>query len=280
MATQIITDTSCDLPEEKLQMNNIEMIPLKVTFDNGETFLDRFELPPAVFVKKLAQSRVLSKTAAPDPQTFIEYFERGLRNVGSVVFVSLSSGLSSTYQTAQLACKMLGNEKVKVFDTLTASLGTGIMAIKANQFAKRGMALEQIMARLHQVRDTREVIFVLDTLENVVKGGRLSRMEGLAGNLLNIKPVLRGNQVGVPVIAEKLRGRKKAVRRMVDMLGEMVGESVRERIVGISHLNCEEDAHQLAREVQQRYQPQEIIIAPMSATIGTYAGEGGLMINL
>ncbi len=281
MALRIITDTSCDLPDRELEKHSIEMIPLKVTFDNGETFLDRFELAPANFVKKMKLSKILPKTSTPDPHTFIEYFEKGLKDAGEVLFVSLSSGLSSTYQTAQLACNMLGSEKVKIFDTLTASLGTGIMAIKAANMAAQGLSLDAIIERLMRIRSNREVIFTLDTLENVVKGGRLSRIEGLAGTLLHIKPILRGNERGVPEVIEKVKGRKNAIHRLVSLLGGLTGNSLKDRLIGISHVNCEEDAIYLSNQIKKDYNlTNEILISEMSATIGTYAGEGGLMINV
>ncbi|HBQ26103.1 MAG TPA: DegV family protein [Syntrophomonas sp.] len=281
MALRIITDTSCDLPDRELEKHSIEMIPLKVTFDNGETFLDRFELAPANFVKKMKLSKILPKTSTPDPHTFIEYFEKGLKDAGEVLFVSLSSGLSSTYQTAQLACNMLGSEKVKIFDTLTASLGTGIMAIKAANMAAQGLSLDAIIERLMRIRSNREVIFTLDTLENVVKGGRLSRIEGLAGTLLHIKPILRGNERGVPEVIEKVKGRKNAIHRLVSLLGVLTGNSLKDRLIGISHVNCEEDAIYLSNQIKKDYNlTNEILISEMSATIGTYAGEGGLMINV
>jgi DegV family protein with EDD domain len=112
----------------------------------------------------------------------------------------------------------------------------------------------------------------LNTVENVVKGGRLSRIEGLAGTVLNIKPVLKN---------DKVRGRKKAIQRLITMAEADVGQAISERWIGISHVDCEEDARRLAAKLEERYHPvNPIIIAPMSATIGTYAGVGGLMINM
>ncbi len=279
MAIKIITDTSCDLPDEELEKNGIEMIPLKVTFENGETFLDRYEINPSYFVKRMADSKKLPKTAAPDPATFLDYFERGLKECGEVLFISLSSGLSSTYHTAQLACSMLANQKIKVVDSLTASLGTGIMAINAAQMAAAGMSMELIISELIKVRSNREVIFVLDTLDNVVKGCRLSRVEGAAGTLLNIKPILRGDENGVPYVIEKVRGNKKAVQRLLDMMGELGGDTLSKRIVGISHVECIKEARALAEKVNERYNPVKVLVANMGATIGTYAGAGAIMIN-
>ncbi len=281
MSIRIITDTSCDLPTEILNQYQIDMIPLRVTFENGETYLDRLELSPEIFVQKMAASRFLPKTAAPDPSTFIEHFEKGLREAGEVLFVSLSSGLSSTYEIAQLAKTLLGNTKVRVFDTLSASLGTGIMAVRAAQMAAKGFSMDEIIKGLNSTLKTKKTIFTLNTLENVVKGGRLKKIEGLAGDLLHIKPIFLGNnENGKPELFEKVRGRSKAIKRMVEMLGELAESGWGNRIVGITHVHCIADAQHLAQLIAERYNPDTIWINDMSATIGTYAGEGGLMVNI
>jgi DegV family protein with EDD domain len=280
MAIRIVTDTSCDLPDEILIKHQIDMIPLKVTFADGETYLDRLELSPELFVQKMAASRHLPKTAAPDPTTFVEHFEQGLREAGDVLFISLSSGLSGTFQIAQLAQKMLGNAKVRVFDSLSASLGTGIMAVRAAQMAAAGLGIEDIIKELSSTLRTKQNIFTLNTLENVVKGGRLKRIEGLAGDLLHIKPVFLGNNdTGKPELYAKVRGRHKAVKFMVGMLGELV-DGLENSVVGITHVHCLADAQHLGQLIAERYNPEAIWISDMSATIGTYAGEGGLMVNV
>lgn len=254
---------------------------MRVTFENGETYLDRLELSPEIFVQKMAASRLLPKTAAPDPSTFIEHFEKGLREAGEVLFVSLSSGLSSTYEIAQLAKNLLGNTKVRVFDTLSASLGTGIMAVRAAQMAAKGFSMDEIIKGLTSTLKTKKTIFTLNTLENVVKGGRLKKIEGLAGDLLHIKPIFLGNnENGKPELFEKVRGRSKAIKRMVEMLGELAESGWGNRIVGITHVHCIADAQHLAQLIAERYNPDTIWINDMSATIGTYAGEGGLMVNI
>ncbi len=281
MGVKIITDTSCDLPQEEVDKYNIDIIPLKITFEDGRTYLDRVEITPSSFVDKMTRSRVLPKTSAPDPDTFVSGFEKGLRQCGEVLFISLSSGLSSTYQIALLAAKMLGSNNICIFDSLTASLGTGIAAIKAARMAAMGLNVHTIVDKLTSIRQTREVLFTLDTLDNVVKGGRLSRFQGMAGTMLNIKPILRGNSEGIPEIVEKVRGRNRAIHRLSDMLGEIQGLDVAEKIIGVSHVNCPEDAARLIRELEDRYRPKEkIMVSEMGATIGTYAGVGGLMINL
>lgn len=278
MALRVITDTSCDLPAEILSQYGIDMIPLRVTFADGSTYLDRLELPAEAFARKMANYSTLPKTAAPDPATFIEHFKKGIEEAGQVLFVSLSSALSSTYQTAQMACNMLGDKRVRVFDTLTASLGTGIMAIRAVEMDRKGMNLETLIARLQEIRERSEVIFTLDTLDNIVKGGRLSRIEGKAASILNIKPIFRGFN-GKPELIQKVRGRKKAVRHILNLVEDLPSDGLNQRIVGITHVNCEDEALELYREIEERFQPEDILLSEMSATIGTYAGQGGLMVN-
>lgn len=281
VGVKIITDTSCDLPQEEVDKYNIDIIPLKITFEDGTTYLDRVEITSSLFVNKMTRSKVLPKTSAPDPDTFVSSFEQGLRQCGEVLFISLSSGLSSTYQIAVLAAKMLGSNNISIFDSLTASLGTGIAAVKAARMAAMGLNVHTIVDKLTSIRQTREVLFTLDTLDNVVKGGRLSRFQGMAGTMLNIKPILRGNSEGIPEIVEKVRGRNRAIHRLADMLGEIQGLDVAEKMIGVSHVNCPEDAAKLVREIADRYQPKEkVMVSEMGATIGTYAGVGGLMINL
>lgn len=281
MAVRIITDTSCDLPREYLNRYNIEMIPLKITFDDGMTFLDRVEMKPSLFVEKMSRSKILPKTSAPDPETFVSCFNKGLEEAGQVLFVSLSSGLSSTYQTAVLASNLIGSKNIYIFDSLTASLGTGIAAIKAARMASRGSKADSIVEQLTELRKVREVLFTLDTLENLVKGGRLNKLQGMAATILSVKPILRGNLQGMPEIVAKVRGRKHAVQRLVTMLGELARKSINHQIIGVSHVSCPQDALKLAQLIKDMYRPQEeIIIAEMGATIGTYAGIGGLMINV
>ncbi|HWP98821.1 MAG TPA: DegV family protein [Syntrophomonadaceae bacterium] len=281
MSIKIITDSSCDLPDELLKKLNIEIVPLKVSFENGETYLERFELNPVLFASKMRSFKTLPKTSTPDPATMITAFTKGLSEAENVLFICLSSMLSGTCQTAYTACYSIGSDRIRVFDSKSVSLGTGILAIKAVQMAEQGFTLNEIFENLSIIRKSSEVIFTLDTLENVVKGGRLKRHEGLLGNLINIKPIMRINEEGLVEIVERTRGRKKATKRLLDMIGEYAGESVKNRLIGISHVNCLTEAEDLAAAIKNRYKPrEEIIISEMGSTIGTYAGEGGLAISL
>jgi len=255
------------------------LVPFKVSFDNGETFLERFEITSEEFASKMLHSRALPKTAAPDPGTLIDAFEKGLSSADQVIFFCISSALSSACQNAHLAADMMKTDRIAVYDGLSISVGTGILIIKAAEMIDQDLAIEEICVRLDAIRKNTEMFMVVDSLENLVKGGRLSRYGGMAGSLLNIKPIIRMSDNGVPEIFEKIRGKKKALNKMIDLIGERAGENVSQKIIGVSHLDCNEEAQELARLIKERYQPEhEIIISGIGSTLGTHGGPGSIFI--
>jgi len=273
---KVITDSGCDLPFEVLRDNRIEMVPLKVTFEDGSSYLDRVEISPQEFREKMYRSRELPKTAAPDPKTFLDVFRRALTEAGEAVCVCLSSGLSSTYQSAVLARDMLETEKIKIVDSLSASLGVGVLAVRASELARQGLSLDVVFRRLTDYRDNMKTIFTLDTLENVTKGGRLTKFQGLVGQILDIKPIFHGVEGKIEVL-EKLRGRRRALRRLTDLLGEMTRHDLGDRIIGLSHMDCLSEANFVKEEIERLYGPVRIIVAEMGSTLSTYAGKGGII---
>lgn len=278
MAIKVVTDSSCDLPDDLIRENDIEVVPLTITFPGDpRVYRDRVDISAREFWKRMFALKDLPKTSTPDPQAFVECFEKWLARGEEIIYVGLSSGLSSTVQTALLAREMVGSARIKIVDTLTASLGTGIQALKAVEYVKEGLSLEEVEKKVIEYRDSMETIFTLDTLENVVKGGRLSRAAGLIGTVIDLKPVFRGVEGKVEVF-EKLRGRKKALNRLVELAGQL-GKTARQRVVGLSHVDCLSEVERLAERIRELYQPEKIIISDMSATIGTYAGKGGILLH-
>lgn len=272
---RVITDSGCDLPMELLVENQIEMVPLKVTFEDGDSYLDRVEMSPQEFREKMYRSKELPKTAAPDPNTFLDVFSRALSEAGEAICICISSGLSSTYQSAALARDMLETEKIKIIDSLSASLGEGVLAIRAVEMARQGLPLDTVFSRLEGYRDNMKTIFTLDTLENVIKGGRLTKFQGLVGNILDIKPIFQGVEGKIEVL-QKLRGRRRALRRLTVLLGEM-SQEVEGCIIGLSHMDCLVEVNELKKEIERLYGPVRIIVAEMGSTLGTYAGKGGII---
>jgi len=278
MSIKIIADTSCDLPQHYVERLDIGLVPFRVSFD-GETYLERFEITPEEFARKMLNSKALPKTASPDPGTLIDAFEKGLAAADQVIFFCISSALSSAYQNAHLAVGMMKTDRITIYDGLSISLGTGMLIIKTGEMIGQGLPMEEICWRLDALRKNTEMFMLVDSLENLVKGGRLGKYEGMAGSFLNIKPIIRMSDRGVPEIFEKVRGKKKALNKLIDLMGERAGENISQRMIGISHLDCVEEAQEMAGLIQDRYHPEhEIIISGIGSTLGTHGGPGSIFI--
>lgn len=270
----IVTDSAADLPADILKEHNIHVVPLTVKID-GVEYRERIDLSPLEFQQKMLSSRELPVTSQPSPYNFFNVFQE-LSKKGQVLCLTLSSKLSGTFQSACVAKNMLG-EKVKVYDTLAGSLGQGIQVIKAAKWAAEGLSIDEIIKRLDAVRREMNILILLDTLENIVKGGRLSKFQGSLAKVLDIKVILHAVEGAVEVL-EKVRGKKRFLMRAVEVISER-GKDFSEKIFGITHLDNEEDANFLKGVIEERFNPKEVIVGPMGSTMGTYAGKGGIIIS-
>lgn len=277
MSIKLITDSSCDLPEELVKEHNIEVIPLSVTFENGDTFAERTELTPEEFWERLQSARELPKTSRPAPESFATAFREGLEHYKSVIYMGISSALSGTFESASLAKKLVKGD-IHLIDSLTGSLGLGILAVKASELARSETNVTNVVKRIIEYRDEMNTLFTMDSLENLIKGGRLAKLPGLLGTVLDIKPIGKASSRGTIDILEKVRGRKKSLQRMVQLVEEL-GSNLQEKIVGISHLSCLPDAIRLKESIEEKFQPRQVIVGKIGSTMGTYAGTGGIIIS-
>lgn len=274
---QIITDSAADLPPEIIERYNIHVVPLTVNID-GEEYIDGVNLSSQEFYQKMAVAKTLPKTSQPPAATFIKTFQ-DLASKGELLCLNISSKLSGTYQTACLAKEMSGVD-VAVFDTWAATLGQGLQVIKAAVLAEKGFSCTKIINKLTQYKNNMTILILLDTLENIVKGGRLSKFQGSLAKLLNIKVLLTGVE-GAVVMLERMHGRKKALQRVMEIISDKVQEAkeIPTKMFSISHCNNVKDAEYLKKQIMEKYQPCDVIINDMGSTIATYAGKGGMVIS-
>ncbi|GLB61983.1 DegV family protein [Cytobacillus sp. NCCP-133] len=272
---QIITDSSADLPKDLLEKYNIHVVPLSVQI-GGTEYLEGISLAPHEFYQKMFASNELPKTSQPSPADFAELFTELAKNdEDEMLCFTISSGLSGTYQSACLG-KELSNTNVTIFDTLGGSLGHGLQILKAVELEEKGWTFEDIIQELEKIRDKMNILILLDTIENVVKGGRLSRFQGSIAKVLNIKVILEGIEGKIEVL-EKIRGNKRFFKRAIDIIGERKAD-FSETVIGITHTGNFQDVEYLKTEIEKRYKPREIIVNYMGATMGTYAGKGGTIV--
>ncbi|TLS50182.1 DegV family protein [Paenibacillus antri] len=279
MTLHIITDGSSDLPESIRDAWGIRVVPLGVRF--GEAEFDS-TMASSEFYARMRESESLPQTSSPAPHAFMDAF-RDVPAGEPILVVALSSQVSSTYRHAVLAKEMFEEERpdagrIEVIDSKTASAGLGGIVYKAAKMAKDGVGARDIASAVKRLAAETRTHFVLDTLENVIKGGRLDRVRGAVASMLNIKLLMHASEQGAIEVLEKARGTSNAVKKLIDRIEDAKHE-VSGKLLAVAHSNCEERAKALVRDILARYDFGEVIVSDMGPVIGTYAGEGGLLIS-
>ena len=279
MATQIITDSSIDFPEELLTELNVTVIPLNLLFGDEE-YKAGVDLDTPTFYQKLKKSKELPKSSAPSPQDFLTKYEES-NPEDDILVIALSESLSTTYDNAVLARKMFHEEqpdrRIEVINSKTASSGLGIIVFHAAEMARDGASFESIVEQAHEYTEDTLTMFLLDTLDNVIKGGRLDRVRGTIASALNIKLLMKASDDGSLEVLDKVRGNKRAIRQFIQKIGEY-GHNLEDKVLAVAHSNCEDKAKALIEQIQERYKFKDVILSTMGPLIGTYAGEGGLLV--
>ena len=267
MGVRVVTDSSCDLPQARAAELGIEIVPLTIRF-GSEEFVDRVELSNDEFWRKVATSPVLPETAAPSAGAFEATFRRlAEEGADGVLCVNLSSRLSATMQSAQLAAKALdGICPVEVVDSLSVSMGLGLQAINAANLATGGADLDTVVAATEdQARRTR-LFGALDTLEHLRKGGRIGAAQALLGSVLSIKPVIDVRD-GVVAEAGRVRTRSKSLRYLAD---QIAGAGKPESVY-VFHANAP-DVEELLDLLAPSVPREQIELGLIGPVIGTHTG--------
>lgn len=209
----IVVDSTCDLTPQELKDLNVALVPLKVSFDE-DTFYDSVEITPEQFYERLAVTALLPKTSQPSPAQYIAAFEQ-LQEAGcsEIVSLSISSGISGTYQSSVLAARDV-EIPVHCIDSLTVTHGLSLLVMAACELRDRGLSAQEISDKIRTLIPETKLLFVIDSMDNLVKGGRAGRAAGVAAALLDIKPILTLDSAGVITPFKKFKGRKKAVAEL------------------------------------------------------------------
>ncbi|WHH60598.1 DegV family protein [Petroclostridium sp. X23] len=272
---KIVADSCCDLNEDIKKEVNIAIAPLTIQLE-GMTYRDDQYLDIDRFIKKMRNSKELPKTACPSPQEFIEQY----KGEESVFVVTLSSALSGTYKSAMLAKEMfledIGNKFIHIFDSLSASVGETLISLKIDEFIKKGHGEPEIVEKVNKYIQDMKTFFMLETLESLVKAGRIHPLVAKVSTVLNIKPIMTTAEGSIK-LHEKVIGAKKAFRRFVEVVGEQ-GVHLEDKVLGIAHCNCLDKALAFKEEVLKRYKFKDIIIVKTAGISTVYANEGGLIV--
>ena len=276
MAIRIIADSVSDIPHDYREKYQIEILPLMVNFEE-ESFRDGVDLQPEEFFLKLKQANKLPTTSQVNPGTFIEAFERVIASGDEAVVILMSSEMSGTYNAAVSAVDYLGTDKISVIDSRAISFGYGLLVIEAARMALAGANRFEIVAAINEQVPKMVNLFIVDTLEYLQKGGRLSASEAFIGNLLSIKPIITIED-GKLKSLDKVRGRKKAVKWILDYL-EREQIDLSDKTIGFFHADDSKHMEEFMQEILQKHSPKEIICSTVGTVVGTHSGPGCVAIS-
>lgn len=273
---KIIVDSCCDLNKDLIEEFKIDVVPLTIEFGNYK-YRDDENLDMDEFLSNMRETKERIRTSCPSPNDFIEKF----KGPDSTFVVTLSSALSGTNRSAGIAKKMYFEEFsgkfIHVFDSFSASIGETLVAMKIGEFIKNGYDELGIVEKVNEYIKGMKTFFMLESLDNLVKAGRVSPIIAKVTSALSVKSIMAGTAEGTIKLHEKVIGAKRAFNRFVDVIEEQELK-LEDRILGISHCNCLEKALQFKEEAQRRYNFKDIIIMETMGISSVYANEGGLVI--
>ncbi|WP_026693247.1 DegV family protein [Peribacillus kribbensis] len=278
MAVQIIADSASDLPLSYFEENDVVFIPLKVHLD-GIDYEDLKGITPDEVYKAMIEGRV-PKTSQPSLEYFLDTFRKTAAENKQAVYLAFSSALSGTYQSAVLALEQVKEDypeaDIDIIDTKCASLGYGLAVKFAVHLAAGGADKDRILKDSSFYCRHMEHLFTVDNLEYLARGGRISKASAFFGGLLNIKPLLNMED-GQLVPLEKLRGKKKLLKRILELMGER-GESLSQQTVAISHADALETAEEWKQAIMDEFHVKDVYIHTVGSAIGAHAGPGTIAV--
>jgi DegV family protein with EDD domain len=271
--TAIVLDSTSDYPDAPARFPNMRFVPLYVRFGD-ETYRDYVELAPDAFFEKLRSSPALPATSQPTPQDFLTTYEN-LAGYERIYSLHVSSKLSGTFQSAELAATELGGDRVRVVDSLTASLAIAMLAHAIQRRLTRGTTDVEVAALVERFHRDCEVVFTLETLEYLQRGGRIGRAAALAGSLLNVRPILAVADGEVVAVA-RVRGRQKALAEFERRFAAATEDKAGLR-VAIAHADAADWIGTLS-ELVWRVRPKAEIefTSTLGAVVSTHAGPGAV----
>ncbi len=269
----VVTDSSADLTDGVLDRHHIAMVPLQVMFGD-ETFRDRVQLRPDEFYRRLRTAKDLPTTSQPTPADFVRTLRDAREQADEVVAVLLSGSLSGTHQSAQAAVRAAGLTGVHVVDSRTASLGLGLLALRAAELAESGWKGADIARELDRVRRQSGMFLTVDRYDNLLRSGRVTRGKAWLAGVLDVKPILSIDDSGRVVPVDRVRGREHVVPRVLSLLERRLTPRPRAVRFGVAHADAPEMAERVRTALVAAYQPRDCMVSLATGVLGTHVGPG------
>lgn len=276
MAYKIIGDSCTDITDEMKQEGLVSLVPLTLRIE-GEEFVDDETFDQKVFLEKMKASPECPKSACPSPERYMQEFE----GQEECYVVTLSSRLSGSYNSAVVAREMYLEEhpeaKIEIVDSHSASCGQMLIAVKLKELKEKGLEFAAVQKKITEFRDNMQTKFVLESLENLRKNGRLGRVTCAICNVLNIRPVMAADD-GEIIKIDQVRGHNRALMRMIEHM-EQDAKNVADKVLGITHCNNRERAEMIKAEILKRLPFKDCIIVNAAGVSTLYANDGGIIVS-
>ena len=268
---RIVTDGATDFPAGWEEEFDIQIIPINIHFGE-ETFIQYVEMSLDEFYNKIETSSVFPKTSQPSPHQFTEFYKTVAEEGDTILSIHVTSKLSGTYASAVTAANELKDKyNIVTFDSAGGSLGTAFMCRAARQMERSGKSIEDIVAYLEAVREKVQIIFTLDNLEYARRSGRVGTLSAALASILNIKPIARLED-GVLNMVDKVRTRKAAVKRVLEMGKEVFGDQPIH--LGVAHARDPESAMNLSDEAKKLFNYKDVVQSDLSISLAINLGPG------
>ena len=264
---KIICDSLSDIPKDLRKKYDISMVSLTVRFGDKE-YKDGVDLEAKAFYDMLREGH-LPQTSQATYAQFKDIFDKFIEEGKDILYISGSSRATGTYQSAVMAKNDIDGN-IYTFDTLNLSYGCGMQVVKAAEMASKGASIDEIMTELEYMRDNMYVVFSVDDLKHLQRGGRISSSKAVIGNMLGIKPILEVKDGLVTPVAQ-VRGKKHVFSKMVELANNCCVDG---KNIAIGHGDCEADMIKLSDMVKKELNPSEVLITDVGSCIGSHSGPG------
>ncbi|MDO4710983.1 MAG: DegV family protein [Peptostreptococcaceae bacterium] len=271
---ELVIDTATDLPEDIIREYHIRKVELNVAFGG----VDYTGISNKEFYEMMRTSLELPKTSASSPERYMEQYKYD----ADIVMLTLTRKLSSSYSNANLAKEMYladhSHKEIEVVDTTNGCIGSGLLAIMVGEMIKAGNSFAEVVKNIYDLRDRIIHYGLLETLDNAVKGGRVSKAKGMIANALNLKPIVEISD-GLVKPYDKARGTKNGLKKLTDIIvNNIKSKGQKYSLLGIAHANAYDKAILIRDEILSRSNFDRVIISEIGPLMGTYTAEGAVMV--
>lgn len=274
---KIISDSSCDLTKEEINDLDVSYVPFKITID-GKEFIDDYDFNLNDFLTDMENTKNPITTSCPSPFDYMEEIEKNKDR--DIYLVTISSKLSGSFNAAQVAAKEAKEKypdiNIGLIDSKSASAGQTRLVLKLLEYLKENNSFEETMDKITKYIDSQITMFVLESMQNLIKNGRIKKSAGLIANVLNIRPIMMSND-GEIELYEMNRGMKKSLDKLMLAIGKL-NKNKENGVLSISHVNAKERAESFAQKAKELYNFKDIVVRQTNGLSAGYADVGGIVI--